>query len=343
MNPFLRQNITAVVEQMYPVKTGLLDLFWGNKEAEPSDTKEVTIEIIKGNRGSAVYSARGTAGNQVEHTGYEQMTLTPPYISEKIVTQAGELFFKDVGDNPYKKKSQRKRALRRLGEDFETLKSRAVRAKLLQARDLLNSGKITYSVNGKDYEIDFKMPTEHQITLDTDNVFTNEDKSDPIQIIKSHKRKTVESSGLTPDVIVMGADVLDAFFAHPKVKAYYDNRRMVIETIKADAKTGKDGLTRYGKIEGMDLCSFEEYIHNGTATTPIMPSDKYFMGSSEAKVSIEYGALPVIEKGLVYIEAKKELGYVVTDENSESMVAKHKTAPLVCLSQSDAFLSCKAV
>ncbi len=189
MNPFLRENITATVEQMYPVKTGLLDMFWGDKEAEPSDTKEVKIEIIKGNRGSAVYSARGTAGNQVEHTGYEQLTVEPPYISEKMVTQAGELLYKDVGDNPFKKKSQRKRALRRLGEDFETLKSRAVRAKLLQARDLLDSGKITYTVNGKDYEIDFKMPTEHQITLDTDNVFTNEDKSDPIQIIRRPKEK----------------------------------------------------------------------------------------------------------------------------------------------------------
>ena len=36
--------------------------------------------------------------------------------------------------------------------------------------------------------------------------------------------------------------------------------------------------------------------------------------------------------------AKKELSYVTTSESSESMVAKHKTAPCVALSQSDAFL-----
>lgn len=342
MSVFTRKKITHIVEQMYPVKRGLFDMFWGNKEAQPSDTKEVTIEIIKGNRGSALYSARGTSGNQVEHTGYEQTTLTPPYISEKMITTAGELFYKDVGDNPYKKKSQRKRALRKLGEDFAVLKARAERAKLLQARDLLKSGKISYKVNGKTYTIDFKMPSKHKIVLDSDNVFTNPN-SDPIKLIREYKRLIVESSGLTPDVIIMGADVLDAYFANPNVKEYYDNRRMVVETIKADATVTKDGLTKYGKVEGMDLCTFEEYISDGTTTEAVMPKDYFFMGCSEAKVSVEYGALPVIENGLVYIEAKKELSYVITEENSESMVAKHKTAPLVCLSQSDAFLSCKAI
>jgi hypothetical protein len=186
------------------------------------------------------------------------------------------------------------------------------------------------------------MPDEHKITLESENLFTD-DESDPISIIKKHRKKVAESSGLTPDVIIMGADVLDAFFAHPKVKAYYDNRRVTVERIRADAKVTRDGLTHYGKIEGMYLCSFEEYISDGTTTTPIMPKDKYFMGSSEAKVSIEYGALPIVEKGAVYVAPKKELSYVVTDEDSESMVAKHKTSPLVCLSQSDAFLSCKAI
>ncbi len=97
-------------------------------------------------------------------------------------------------DTPYKKEEPEEESLKEIGRGLVTLsRSRAIRAKLLQARDLLDSGKITYTVNGKYYEIDFKMPTEHQVTLDSDNLFTNEDKSDPIQIIRSHKRKIVES------------------------------------------------------------------------------------------------------------------------------------------------------
>jgi len=48
MNPFLRENITATVEQMYPVKTGLLDMFWGDKEGRAKRYKRGKNRDYKG-------------------------------------------------------------------------------------------------------------------------------------------------------------------------------------------------------------------------------------------------------------------------------------------------------
>ena len=340
-SPFKRKKLTYLVEQLYPVKMGLFLLFFKGKESEPHDTKEVSVEIVKGTRGAAEYSVRGTSGNQVENSGYEQFTVTPPYISEKKVTTAGEMYSKDVGDDPYKKKKQRKRALKKLGLDFVELKERVQRALLLQVVSVLDGGKLKYKIKGKQYTIDFKMPTANIITTIAADKFDKEG-SNPIATIRADRTLVAKTSGITPDRLVMAVDALDKFFENPMVQKYYDNRKLTIQQVKLDAVADDDGLVRYGKLLGMELMSFEEHVNMGTIKTPnvqpIMPDGKYFMGSSKAKVSVEYGALPVVENDVVYLEDAKELSYVKTDEESESMVAKHKTAPCVALSQSDAFL-----
>jgi hypothetical protein len=340
-SPFERKKLTSLVEQLFPVKMGLFNLFFKGKESEPHDTKEVGVEIVKGTRGASEYSVRGTDGVQVENSGYMQFTVTPPYISEKKVTTAGEMYSKDVGDNPYKKKKQRKRALKKLGNDFVELKERVQRAKLLQVASVLDGGKLKYKINGKEYTIDFKMPIAHIIKTVAKDKF-GADTSNPIALMREDKALVAKTSGVTPDTVVMDEGAIDKFFENKYVQAYYDNRKLTIATIKLDAVANDDGLVRYGTVLGMELYAFEEYVNKGTTKVPdiqpIMPSGKYFMGSSKAKVSVEYGALPVVEEGVVYLEDTKELSYVVTDENSESMVAKHKTAPCVALSQSDAFL-----
>jgi len=340
-NPFERKRLSYFVEQLYPVKMGLFNLFFKGKESEPSDTKTVEIEIIKGTRGAATYSARGTTGTQVENSGYETFIVEPPYISEKKITIAGELYNKDVGDNPYRKKKQRKRALKKLGQDFVELKEREQRALLIQVVSVLDGGVLKYKINDKEYTIDFKMPKEHILTTADEDKFDT-DGSNPIALIRKDRTLVAKTSGVTPDRLIMASDALDKFFENPMVQKYYDNRKLTIQQIKIDAVANDDGLIDYGDLLGMKLYGYEEHVNIGTNKSPnvqpIMPNGKYFMGSSKAKVSVEYGALPVVEKGVVYLEAKKEISYVVTDEESESMVAKHKTAPCVCLSQSDAFL-----
>jgi hypothetical protein len=340
-SPFERKKLTYLVEQLYPVKMGLFLLFFKGKESEPHDTKEVGIEIIKGTRGAAEYSVRGTNGVKVENTGYEQFTVTPPYISEKKVTTAGEMYSKDVGDAPYKKKKQRGSALKKLAGDFTELKERVSRAILLQVASVLDGGVLKYKIGEKEFVIDFKMPTEHiRATVAKDKF--GADTSNPIELIRKDKALVAKTSGVTPDRIVMAEDVIDKFFENKKVQAYYDNRKMTIAAIKLDAVANNDGLVSHGTLLGMELYTFEEYVNHGTVEVPdikpIMPNGKYFMGSSKAKVSVEYGALPVVEENVVFLEDAKELSYVKTDEDSESMVAKHKTAPCVALSQSDTFL-----
>ena len=344
-SPFERKKLTRVVEQLYPVKMGLAKLFFDGKESAPSDTKKVTIEIVKGNRGAAKYTKRGHRGNQVEKSGYEQYDVEPPYICEEIPTQAGELFYKDVGNDPYKQQDQRRRANRILGRDLRILKGRAQRTELLQVARLLDEGKVTIKESGIERDIDFKMPATNKITLTGGDLWSDKDNSDPIKDIREWKRRLVEVSGLTPDKMVFGASVLDAYFSHPKVIAYYDNRRMTVDSIKADASAGDDGLTFYGKVEGIELYSFDEFVRDDETDTsiPVMPADKIFLGSSDAEVSVEFGALEIVEEKIVYLEARRELADTYTDKNSRTMVARYQTAPLYCLKQSDAFMRIKAV
>jgi len=340
-SPFERKKLTYFVEQLYPVKMGLFNLFFKGKESEPHDTKEVQIEIVKGTRGASEYSVRGTTGTQVENSGYENFTVTPPYISEKKITTAGEMYSKDVGNDPYKKKKQRGRALKKLAGDFKELKERVQRALLLQVTSVLDGGVLKYKIGDKEYTIDYKMPKEHIKKTAAKDKFTAET-SNPIELLRADKALVAKTSGITPDTVVMANDAIDKFFDNPKVKAYYDNRKMLISAIKLDAVANKDGLVNYGTVLGMELYTYEEYVNHGTTKEPdiqpIMPNGKYFMGASDAKVSVEYGALPIVEDDVVYLADKKEVSYVKTDEESEAMVAKHKTAPCISLSQSDAFL-----
>lgn len=343
MDVFDRRVIQGSVEQMMPVRMGLLDLFFGGKEEDPVDVEYVQIDIYKGSRRISKYSKRGHRGSQVENVGYKTVTHKPPLMSPEMITRAAELFKKEFGKSVYDSEGGANRAYSQLGKNFAELKEMCERTKLTQVADALNTGTITISESGVSRVVDFDMPASHKIILSGTDLWTDTVNSDPIADIKAWKRIAAKDSGMTIDAMVFGNDVVDAFIAHPKVQNYMDKRRINIGEITMT--TLENGLVKISEIYGVTIYTFDEWIRDETTqlNTPVVPDDAVFMGATQAKVSIHYAAIEIVEDEIVYLAAEKEYAETYTDKAEKAMKARYQTAPLCALSQSDAFLRATVV
>lgn len=340
MTTFDRVVVQGAVEQMYPVNMGIYELFWGGKDEDPVDTEYVEVAIYKGSRRHAKYTKRGSRGHQVENVGYKDVAYKPPLMKPTKTTRASELFKKDFGKTPFDNgTSGADRAYAKLGKDFEELKEMCERTKLLQASEALESGTVTIDENGATRTIDFDMPSSHKIVLSGTDLWTDTTNSDPIADIMAWQVMIAKDSGLQLDALVFGIDVVAAFIAHPKVQSYFDKRNIVIGDVKVEKLD--NGLTRISDVMGTDIYTFIEWVKDNDTglDTPVVPDNMVLGGSVKAKVSTHYAAVEVVEDDIVYPAAMREYTDVYTDRSAGAMKAEYQTAPLVALSQADAFMS----
>lgn len=334
---FDRIEMTEAARLDIPAKTGLIDLFFGGREPQTHSTAFVMVDIRRNSRAAAQYSKRGTAGNSVTSNGYDNVPFVPPYICEHIPTKASDLLKRDVGTDPYAIQKQEERAANKLADDIATLKQRAKRAEVKQVADAIKDGEITVVEDGVSRTISYNMPAANKlILLDTD-LWTDTVNSDPIEDIKNMRDIIQEASGLDVDAMVFGADVLTAFTNHPKVKAYYDNRRIVIGEIKPEKMD--NGLIKYGDVELIDIYGFNEWILDTDTgiNTPVVPKDTILFGSTHAHVSIEYGAVELVDDQYTWVEEGTYFADSYTNKETKTMEARLQSSPLYALTQSDAF------
>lgn len=343
MDIFDRKTIAQGVAQLYPVKMGIVDLFFSGKEEPPTDTEYVEVDVYSDKRRVGKYVKRGSPSQQIEDIGFKTVVYKPPVLFHHKATNAHLLFKRDFGMSiTDTSPSAEERAYKKIGKDFEELKTIALRAQLKQVSELLQTGKVTLNESGEDRVIDFDLRDTHKITLSGTSLWSNKD-ANPMKDIRDWQEKIGEDSGLFPDVMILGKDAMDAFFMHPKVKEYYDNRRIVIGEMKSERLA--NGLIKRGEFEGTILYEFKEWFYDEESGTnkPAIDDTRIILGSTDAKTSIHYAGLEDSTDDIVYIAAEKEIAKTRVDKESDTMKAYYKTAPLYALSQSDGFLVGKVV
>lgn len=334
---FDRVEMTDAARLDIPAKTGIIDLFFGGREPTTHSTKFVLVDIKRNSRAAAKYSQRGTSGNSVNSDPFESVPFVPPYICETIPTQASEMLKRDVGTDPYAIERQEERAAKKLAGDIATLKERAKRAEVKQVADVIATGELTVDESGTERTISFNMPAGNKLVLSGTDLWTDKVNSDPIADIKAMRKIIQEASGLDMDAIVYGSDALAAFIDHPKVQAYFESRRIVAGQIKAEKMD--NGLVSYGDVENIEIYEFNEWILDTDTSTniPVVPANMILFGAKNAKVSIEYGAVEMVDDEYTWVEEGTYFADSFTDKSTKTMNARLQSSPLYALTQSDAF------
>ncbi|MCQ4274517.1 major capsid protein [Stutzerimonas degradans] len=337
MDIFDTRTMLEAVEQMKPARRFLQQTFFNAGVPRTFATKNVDIDIIKGQRKMAPFVHPRLPGSTVLRDGYASNTYAPPYIQPKLETTAELILKRAAGDNPYATTTPLERAGRQLGKDLADLDDQIARREEWMCAQALSTGQIRVLGEGVDDTIDFLMAADHKITLTTD-VWTAA-ASDPLANLRAWKRKIAKDSGRTANVAVLSGEATDAFQSNDMVMKQLNTRRVDLGLIVPQELP--DGVTYLGYLNdpGIDLYAYDEwYLDDAGDEQPMIAAGGLILGASNTRNAMLYGAiqdLEAIESGMV--EAARFPKSWVTQEPSARWL-KLQSAPLAGLLEPDAFI-----
>lgn len=220
---FTPRVLMGVIKNM-PVKPQFLKytIFTGTIT---HDTEAVDVDIVKGKRRLAPYTSPVRQGVVVARDGFSSRSIKPGYVKLKRVTEAGQLLNRQPGETIYDGLSPADRARQILAQDLTDLTEMIDLAEEVQCAEALTTGAVTMKDEDGNAvaSVDFQLADSHKVTLSGADLWSATT-AKPIENLAEWVQLIQTDAGATPDMILMAADVKDAFIAHYMAKD--DQNRM---------------------------------------------------------------------------------------------------------------------
>ena len=269
--------------------------------AENYHTSErVEQDIIRSEEDIAVpVPDLSSGGRQNEATKYVNKSYLPPIYDEIGTVQSYHQINRQAGATPFDDPDYAANAAAEALDIGAKLIDKIRRAIELQAAQVLQLGALTLTDDAGTtvYNADFESKNTHLVTTGTtwaDDGATGNPLSDlealAVVVRRDGKRR--------PDRLVFGTTAWNRFLANTDVKARLDNRRMELGGIVPKVN-GENGTFQGRMIIGaydFALWSYDaDYIDpNGGAATPYIDAINVVMLSSQARLDLTFGAMPII-------------------------------------------------
>lgn len=333
---FEPRTMLKFVERMSKPTTFLRDTFF--KGREYSTTDKVDIDMKKGSRKIAPFVHEKLGGKLVENSGFKTETFAPPLVAPYKVTTAADIMKRSMGENIYSAKSPDERAAEKLVKDLAELEEMVTRREELMCSQALFNGKITVQGDGLDYEIDFGFTNKE--TLSGTDKWTDS-ASDPIADLKRYQRTIQQKGHVTADIVIMSADVVDTFIAHPKVQNILNLRHLKVGEV--DVKDLPNGVTYIGQIPGIGkIYEYNEfYLAEDGTMQPMVPKSTVTMLSTAAEFSMAYAAITLVKDNEFTTFESERVPDTWTEKNPARQIAQLNAKPLPIPKEVDSWFVAK--
>ncbi|MCM3567857.1 major capsid protein [Neobacillus mesonae] len=293
MDIYSTRTMLTAVSMMMPVNTFLKDTFFSRSNT--FTTEHVDVDYYKGRRKMAPFVSPRIAGQVSERQGFTTKSFKPALVKPLRVITGDDINKRSIGETIYSVKSPDERAAEMLAQDIADLDDMITRREEWMVSQILFTGQVHMIGEGVDQVLDFDFTNKQ--TLSGTDVWSDQSNSDPIADLKQWRLSVIQKSGITPDIIVMASDVVDAFVNHPEVQKVMDNTRIILG--KIEPRTLPNGVTYIGSISslGLDIYSYDEWYFDEETQTekPMVPAGSLMLGSTRARSSLLYGAVTLAD------------------------------------------------
>ena len=199
------------------------------------------------------------------------------------------------GENAYTRRSPEERLGEIIGKDIVDLTDSIVRRIEAMASSLLLTGSISYALDDGGVE---SLVYSSSITPTVPTAKWDA-ACDPIADLAAACNAIIANSGLLPNVLIMGEDVVTAFLANPKVQAQLNVLHLVSDSIQPAAPTGIGTSQYLGALfrPHLALYSYSEAFEDDSGTLQKMvPDDTCIVGCSNSPATVSYGSISQTEQ-----------------------------------------------
>lgn len=331
---FNTRTMLRALEERRPPKLFLTNTFF--PAVETSDTEHVDIDVIRNKRRLAPFVHPLAEGKLVERQGFSTKSFKPPYLKPKMVTTAADLLKRSIGEAVYATKTPAQRAAEQLSKDLAEMDDMIWRRIEWMAASALFTDQIVVAGEGVSATIDFGRASSHEITL-ASGVKWNQAGGDIISDLRDWKSLVAQDTGLVPNICIMGHDVVEVFLADADVVAILGRFSNQTVTAAMDTKNLEDGVTYIGRVEGLDIYSYEEwYLDSNGTEQPLVPADKVLLASTRARRAVHFGAILDLDAGGVAAVPRFPKSWRTPDPSAQWVMLQ--SSPIVVPTQVDASL-----
>ena len=265
-----------------------------------SATKYIQVDKYKHSRKLAAFVSPIIQGKLVERKGYTTDVFTPPYIKEKRVSRAYEMFMRPMGQNPYTpNKSPRTRAMGEMGRDLTELDERLQRRIEHDCCTLMLTGTLNLQGDGVDLVYDFGFPSANLWTVTNGKISLSwaNSSADILGDIEDACDEIKKNTGRIPNIVILGRNMYKHFRSNEDIRALLDNRRILAGQMKIDLMP--KGVTYIGNIGEIDYYQYVEYYEDDSGTLQNMfDPDTVLVTSTDLRSSLEFGAIQDLDFGM---------------------------------------------
>lgn len=329
-----RAMLRALEERRAP-KLFLTNTFFGTTET--SDTEYVDIDVIRNKRRLAPFVHPLAEGKLMERQGYSTKSFKPPYLKPKMVTTAADLLKRSMGESVYSTKTPAQRAAEQLARDLAEMQDSIWRRIEWMAAQALFTDTITVTGEGVSATINFGRDAALELTLASGDKWDSASAT-ILEDLRDWKTLVAQRTGLVPNVAIFGSDVVDAFLADNDVQAVLGRFHNLTVTAAMTTENLPDGVTYVGRVEGLDIFTYEEWYldTDGVTERPMVPTDKVLLASTRARRAVHFGAILDLDANGVAAVPYWPKSWRTPDPSAQWVMLQ--SAPLVVPTQVDACL-----
>ena len=294
------RTMMGVIRKLPPVHTFFRSTFFSHEKTFV--TKSVDMDYKKGARKLAPFVSREIGGKIVPNTGYTTETYTPPFIAPDKVTTIDDILDRQPGESLYSGRTPAQRAVIQMSEDFTDLREMILRREEWMCARAMLTGKIIVLGEGVKDTIDFRFTNLVDISKDTKRKWKGGTAQDKYGDLKAWHEKVQKEGFTNCNVCIMASDVVTEFLMDEKIQKLLDVKNYALAVIKPTQK--ENNVTYIGTIHelGLDLYQYNEwYVDDWTdpenpVELPMVPAGTLMMASTNAKYSMYYGAISILNQ-----------------------------------------------
>jgi len=341
--------LTALVNEIKPPQTFLMDTLFGNHEAVSTDAIE--IGTLRGDRSMAPFVMKGAEGIMVPGLGSDAILVKAPHMRiKKPFTLSSLLFTRTAGGDPIHLTSgqtQIPAVQAHIARDSQRMVD-MVRNSEEYLASMAITGVIAYTMeaDGAAFQIAFAKDALNTVVLTGADLWTAST-SNPASDVLDAKRRLSDVVGLAPTDAIMGASAADAFLNNERVRQdLLTVNKITTGDMTIVSQFNEQGVIFLGTYAGINWWEYSRSINvPGLGLTPLI-RDKFveFVNRSPASDFVTYYG-PIVDMDAF------EAGGIVSERFSKSwkendpsvQVQLIESNPLPCLRRPNAIYSLQVV
>ena len=239
---------------------------------------------------------RGQPGRVLAREPVSTKFFEPPEIKPMRTLLVTDLDVRAFGESVYSKSTPQQRFAEIVVRDLLELTTSAVRRIEQMTSSLLFTGSFSYRLDsGESESLDYGTitPIVPSVTWDATTG------SDPLGDLQSAVNQIVAQSGLMPDTLVLGSNVMSVFLSHPQVLDTLNKLNISLGAITpTKPQLGTSQFVGRVYRPYLDLFGYaESYELEETPGTlaPMVPEDSALLGCSNSSATTCYGSITQTE------------------------------------------------